>query len=123
MIDMRIGEYHITSEPRNYIVSLDKLSDDGTPKTVMTKAREAISERALGYYNSLPQALQAVAKDMMKRGDGRVTNFDQYERETSKIDKELKDAIAEYIKNLASIGEKGKEAGRIASSKWNGVNK
>ncbi|WP_341780470.1 hypothetical protein [Levilactobacillus sp. HBUAS70063] len=48
MIDMRIGEYHITSEPRNYIVSLAKLSDDGTPKTVMTKAGEVLSERALG---------------------------------------------------------------------------
>ena len=78
MIDMRIGEYHITSGPRNYIVSLAKLNDDGTPKTVMTKAGEVLSERTLGYYNSLPQALQAVAKDMMKRGDERVTNVEQY---------------------------------------------
>jgi len=78
MIDMRIGEYHITSEPRNYIVSLAKLSDDGTPKTVMTKAGEIFSERALGYYNSLPQALQAIAKDMMIRGDDRVTSVEQY---------------------------------------------
>ena len=78
MIDMRIGEYHITSELRNYIVSLAKLSDDETPKTVMTKAGEVFSERALGYYNSLPQALQAVAKDMMKRGDERVTSVEQY---------------------------------------------
>ncbi|KID42859.1 hypothetical protein LbDm2_2257 [Levilactobacillus brevis] len=78
MIDMRIGEYHITSEPRNYIVSLAKLSDDGTPKTVMTKAGEVLSERALGYYNTLPLALQAVAKDMMKRGDESVTTVEQY---------------------------------------------
>lgn len=34
MIDMRIGEYHITSEPRNYIVSLAKLSDHSVPKEV-----------------------------------------------------------------------------------------
>ena len=78
MIDMRIGEYHITSEPRNVIVSIAKLNADGTPKTVMTKAGEVFSERALGYYNSLPQALQTVAKDMMKRGDERVTSVEQY---------------------------------------------
>lgn len=78
MIDMRIGEYRITSEPRNYIVSLTKLSDDGMPKTIMTKAGEVLSERALGYYNSLPQALQAIAKDMMKRGDERITTVEQY---------------------------------------------
>lgn len=34
MIDMRIGEYHITSEPRNYIVSLAKLSEHSVPKEV-----------------------------------------------------------------------------------------
>lgn len=78
MIDMRIGEYHITSEPRKYIVSLAKLNDDGTPKTAMTKTGEVFSERALGYYNSLPLALQAIAKDMMKRGDERVTSVEQY---------------------------------------------
>lgn len=78
MIDMRIGKYHITSEPRNYIVAIAKLSDDGTPKTVMTKAGGVLSERALGYYNSLPLALQAIAKDMMKRGDERVTSVEQY---------------------------------------------
>ncbi|QBJ03320.1 hypothetical protein A3SAC12_0031 [Lactobacillus phage 3-SAC12] len=31
---MRIGEYHITSEPRNYIVSLAKLSDHSVPSGV-----------------------------------------------------------------------------------------
>lgn len=123
MIDMRIGEYHITSDPRNYIVSLANLSYDGTPKTVMTKSGEILSERVLGFYNSLSQAFKAIAKDMMIRGGDRVTGVEQYAREASKIDKELKDAIAEYSKNLASIGEKGKESGKIASSKWEGLNK
>jgi len=31
---MRIGEYHITSEPRNYIVSLAKLSEHSVPNEV-----------------------------------------------------------------------------------------
>ena len=78
MIDMRIGEYHITSEPRNVIVSIAKLNGDGTPQTVTTKSGEVFSERALGYYNTLPLALQAIAKDMMRRGDERVTSVGQY---------------------------------------------
>lgn len=123
MIDMRIGNYHITNDQRNYIVSLAKINDDGSPKTVSTKNGEVLSERDLGYYNSITLALQAVAKYMMKRGNKHVASVEQYAREASKIDKELKDAIAEYSKNLESIGDEGKEAGRIASSKWNGVNK
>ena len=78
MIDMRIGEYHITSEPRNYIVAFAKLNENGTPATTDTKTGKSFVERVLGYYNSLPQALQAIAKDMMKRGDERVTSVEQY---------------------------------------------
>lgn len=100
MIDMRIGEYHITSEPRNYIVSLAKLSDDGTPKTVMTKAGEVLSERALGYYNSLPQALQAIAKDMMKRGDERVTTVEQYVQKAKSVDVALNHVVYEHGREL-----------------------
>ncbi|WP_373879808.1 hypothetical protein [Levilactobacillus brevis] len=100
MIDMRIGKYHITSEPRNYIVSLAKLSDDGTPKTVMTKAGEVLSERALGYYNSLPQALQAIAKDMMKRGDDHVISIEQYVEKAKSVDVALNHAVCEYGREL-----------------------
>ncbi|WP_125583718.1 hypothetical protein [Levilactobacillus cerevisiae] len=96
MIDMRIGKYHITSEPRNYIVSLAKLNDDGTPKTAMTKTGEVFSERALGYYNSLPLALQAIAKDMMKRGDERVTSVEQYVQKAKSVDVELNHAVYEH---------------------------
>ncbi|QCZ48080.1 hypothetical protein UCCLB95_0825 [Levilactobacillus brevis] len=96
MIDMRIDQYHITSEPRNYIVSLAKLSDDGTPKTVMTKAGEVFSERALGYYNSLPQVLQTIAKDMMKRGDERVTSVEQYVQKAKSVDVALNHAVYEH---------------------------
>ena len=78
MIDMRIGEYHITSEPRNHIVAFAKLFDDGTPKTITTNTGKDFNERILGYYNSMPLDLQAVAKDMIKRGDERVTSVDQY---------------------------------------------
>lgn len=123
MIDMRIGKYHITNDQRNYIVSLANINDDGSPKMVSTKNGEVLSERDLGYYNSITLALQAVAKYMMKRGNKNVTSVEQYARETSKIDKELKDAIDEYSKNIASVGDEGKEADIIASSKWNGVNK
>ncbi|MFC6208351.1 hypothetical protein [Levilactobacillus tongjiangensis] len=62
----------------------------------MTKAGEVLSERALGYYNSLPQALQAVAKDMMKRGDGRVTNVDQYVQKAKSVDVALNHAVYEH---------------------------
>lgn len=78
MINMRIKQYHITSEPRNYIVAFAKLFDDGTPKTITTKTGKAFNERILGYYNSMPLALQAVAKDMMKRGDESATTVEQY---------------------------------------------
>ncbi|WP_428958052.1 hypothetical protein [Levilactobacillus brevis] len=54
MIDMRIGEYHITSEPRNYIVAFAKLNENGTPVTTDTKTGTSFVERVLGYYNSLP---------------------------------------------------------------------
>lgn len=100
MIDMRIGEYHITSEPRNYIVSLAKLSDDGMPKTIMTKSGEVLSERALGYYNTLPLALQAVAKDMMVRGNERVTSVEQYVQKAKSVDVALNHAVYKYGREL-----------------------
>lgn len=100
MIDMRIGEYHITSEPRNYIVAFAKLNENGTPVTTDTKTGTSFVERVLGYYNSLPLALQAVAKDMMKRGDERVTTVDQYARETDRIDAKLQRMVTEYGKTL-----------------------
>ena len=96
MIDMRIGEYHITSEPRNVIVSIAKLNADGTPKTIMTKTGEMPSERALGYYNSLPQALQAIAKDMMIRGDDRVTSVEPYVQKAKSVDVALNHAVYEH---------------------------
>ncbi|TYA97282.1 hypothetical protein FXE12_11005 [Lactobacillus sp. SL9-6] len=96
MIDMRIGEYHITSEPRNYIVSLAKLNDDGTPKIITTKTGNTFTERILGYYNSLPQALQAIAKDMMIRGGDRVTSVEQYVQKAKSVDVALNHAVYEY---------------------------
>lgn len=96
MIDMRVKQYHITSEPRNYVVSLAKLSDDGTPKTIMTKTGEMPSERALGYYNSLPQALQVIAKDMMIRGDERVASVEQYVQKAKSVDTALNHAVYEH---------------------------
>lgn len=96
MIDMRIGEYHITSEPRNYIVSLAKLSDDGTLETITTKTGKALNERMQGYYNSMPLALQAVAKDMMKRGDDRVTSVEQYVQKARMADGALAHCARKY---------------------------
>lgn len=114
MIDMRIGEYHITSDPRNYIVSLANLSDDGTPKTISTKNGEVLSEIVLGYYNSMPQALQAVAKDdMLRHSNIHVASVEQYARETGKIDKELKDTIVEYSKKLESVGVTGNRSSEM----------
>ena len=111
MIDMRIGEYHITSDQRNYIVSLAKINDDGTPETINTKSGKVFAERVLGYYNSMQLALKAVAKDdMMRHGNIDVANVEQYARETSKIDNKLKDAIDDYCKKLASFGVTGKHS-------------
>lgn len=107
MIDMRIGEYHITNEPRNYIVAFAKLFDDGTPKTITTKTGKTFNERILGYYNSMPLALQAVAKDMIKRGDERVTSVEQYVHETRKIDAKLRMMVAEYGAEIESKLEAG----------------
>lgn len=100
MIDMRIGEYHITSEPRNYIVSLAKLNDDGTPKIITTKTGNTFTERILGYYNSMPLALQAVAKDMMKRGDERVTSVEQYVQKAKSVDVALNHVVYEHGREL-----------------------
>lgn len=96
MIDMRIGEYHITSEPRNYIVAFAKLFDDGTPKTITTKTGKAFNERILGYYNSMPLALQGVAKDMMKRGDERITSVEQYVQKAKSVDVALNHSVYEH---------------------------
>ncbi|MGJ3946775.1 hypothetical protein [Levilactobacillus brevis] len=96
MIDMRIGEYHITSEPRNVIVSIAKLNADGTPKIITTKTGNTFTERILGYYNSMPQALQAVAKDMMKRGDERVTSVEQYVQKARLADGVLAHCARKY---------------------------
>ena len=107
MIDMRIGEYHITSEPRNYIVAFAKLNENGTPVTTDTKTGTSFVERVLGYYNSLPLALQAIAKDMMKSGDERVTTVEQYVHATREIDAKLRMMVAEYGAEIENKLEAG----------------
>lgn len=66
MIDMHIENYHITTDARNYVVTYSHEKDG---KTIEGAAR---------FYNSLPLAFQAIAKDMLKKGEGAITTIDAY---------------------------------------------
>lgn len=100
MIDMRIGKYHITSEPRNYIVAIAKLEDDGTPSTTSTKNGLVLTERVMGYYNSLEMAFKAIAKVMMAGGDDRVTTVEQYAKKAKLVDAILNHSALKYGQDL-----------------------
>ena len=100
MIDMRIDKYHITSEPRNYIVAIAKLESDGTPSTTATKNGIVLTERVMGYYNSFEMALRAIAKAMMAGGDDRVTTVEQYVKKAELVDALLNHSALKYGQDL-----------------------
>lgn len=96
MIDMRIGEYHITSEPRNVIVSIAKLNDDGTPVMRQTKKGTVFNETAMGYYRSLTSAFISIADRMTRSGDDKVTTIQEYESQARSIEMTLGIAAHKY---------------------------
>lgn len=91
MIDMRIDQYHITSDQRNVIVSV--------------KGPKAKVEATMGYYNSLPLAFQEIARDMLQNGEGAITSVDAYADKAQTIETTLAAAAREY-------GQKIQEATR-----------
>lgn len=96
MIDMRIGEYHITSEPRNVIVSIAKLNGDGTPNVRKTKNGVVLNETVMGYYPSLTSAFISIADRMTRVGDDMVTTISEYEAQARGIEMMLGIAAHKY---------------------------
>lgn len=86
MIDMRIEKYHITSDPRNFIVAIAKFDETGEPATTETKNGPVLTERVMGFYRSLPYAIRAIAKDMLQNGDERITDLTEYEKKARAVD-------------------------------------
>lgn len=93
MIDMHIENYHITTDARNYVVTYTHEKDG---KTIEGAAR---------FYNSLPLAFQAIAKDMLKKGEGAITTIDAYVERARKIDTMLAAAALDYGQKIREIAQ------------------
>ncbi|MCT2887227.1 hypothetical protein EFM42_07340 [Levilactobacillus brevis] len=89
MIDMRVKQYHITSESRNVIVSIAKLNGDGTPNVRKTKNGVVLNETVMGYYPSLTGAFIGIADRMTRVGDDKVTTISEYESQARSIEMTL----------------------------------
>lgn len=100
MIDMRIEQYHITSDQRNFIVAIAKMDGDEPAYEVSYKGKKVYIERNLGYYRNLAQAFQAIARDMLQNGKGPIMTVDDYAERAETIETTLAAAAREYGQKL-----------------------
>lgn len=96
MIDMRIEQYHITSDQRNFIVAIAKMDGDEPACEVTDKGKKVYLERNLGYYRNLALAFQAIARDMLQNGAGPIMTVDDYAERAETIETTLAAAAREY---------------------------
>lgn len=100
MIDMRIEQYHITSDQRNFIVAIAKMDGDEPAYEVSYKGKKVYIERNLGYYRNLAQAFQAIARDMLQNGAGPIMTVDDYAERAETIETTLAAAAREHGQKL-----------------------
>ncbi|WP_137662865.1 hypothetical protein [Enterococcus hulanensis] len=94
MLDMKIFDYRITSDPRQVILSRALRNEDGelyerkTPKGETEEARSVI-----GYYSNVSKALIGLQRDYVLHGDKPINDIKTYKEELETITKTCEDRL------------------------------
>ena len=103
MIDIKIRQYHITSNKYGYQVRKMKLENGQPVMTRDANGNEAVDQSLVGYYPSLRYALVGIKKYVLQTGDVQITSIDEY-LETVKSIEEMFDETA--ISKAKAISQK-----------------
>lgn len=94
MLDMKVLDYRITSDPRQVILSKARRNEEGelyelkNPKGELEEARTV-----LGYYSNLSKALIGLQRDYVLHGEKTINTIQEYRKELQKITNEFEDAL------------------------------
>lgn len=99
MVDMKIDQYHLTSDRYEVRVSKMTLDENGQPvvnydqKTGTSK----VAEVTLGHCNDVAGALKFLRGYLLRTGNERITTVDQLARESQKIERQFDVYIKERV--------------------------
>ncbi|MGX7409935.1 hypothetical protein ACWOE8_16895 [Enterococcus avium] len=94
MLDMKVLDYRITSDPRQVILSKARRNEEGelyelkNPKGELEEARTV-----LGYYSNLSKALIGLQRDYVLHGDKPINDIKTYKEELETITKACEDRL------------------------------
>lgn len=94
MLDMKVLDYRITSDPRQVILSKARRNEVGelyelkNPKGELEEARTV-----LGYYSNLSKALIGLQRDYVLHGDKPINDIKTYKEELETITKACEDRL------------------------------
>ncbi|GAX06831.1 hypothetical protein IWT25_02178 [Secundilactobacillus pentosiphilus] len=93
MIDIKIRQYHITSNKYGYQVRKMKLADGQPMMTYDANGNEVIDQTLVGYYPSLRYALAGIKKYIVQNGDIQITSIDEYVETVKSIEELFDEAV------------------------------
>lgn len=97
MIDMKIENYHITSDKYGLTVTKLPVDDEGKQRfSINKKTGELVPvENTMGSYSTVSQALAGIRKNMLYTGTDAIATMDDYRRESSHIEMMFDDYLAD----------------------------
>lgn len=108
MIDIRIRQYHITSNKYGYQARKMKLENGQPMMTYDANGNEVIDQVLVGYYPSLRYALEGIKKYIVQTGDTPITSINDYLNSVKSIEKLFDEAVVEKAESLVR-GFKGSD--------------
>lgn len=91
MIDMKIDQYHITSNRYGVDVAKMKMTD-GEP---VTDDKGSVVESGIGNYGNLGNALKGLQAYIVRTGATKITNFEEYRN----VNRKIEETFDSYLKN------------------------
>lgn len=94
MLDMKVLDYRITSDPRQVILSKARRNDDGNLYEIKSPKGEFEEARTvLGYYSNLSKALVGLQRHYVLHGEKMIYTIQEYRKELETITNEFEDAL------------------------------
>lgn len=106
MIDIKIRQYHITSNKYGYQARKMKLENGQPVMTQDANGNEVIDQTLVGYYPSLRYALAGIKKYIVQTGDVQITSIDEYLETVKSIEKMFDETAINKAKTVSQeLGE------------------
>lgn len=99
MIDMKIDQFHLTSDKYEVRVSKMTMDDNGQPVIAFdAKSKTSrIQESTMAHCNTVADALNWLRKYLLRTGSETITTVDQLRRENLKIERQFDAYIKERV--------------------------